>query len=388
VLGGLGAFAPLSIDMYLPGLPQMARDLQGSPASGSFTLAAFFAGMCLGQLFYGPLSDRVGRRGPLLAGIALYVVATAGGALSRSMDALIIWRFFQALGGSAGLVISRAMVRDRFSPQETAHVYSMLFLVLALGPVIAPLLGSFILLVASWRVIFWVLTAFGVLVGVAATFGITESRSASAAAHARAESPLGGYLSILRKPQVMAYALAAGFSHVGPLTYVANTPDVIITGFHLSPQAYGWILALNGVGLITANYLNRKLLARLGYDAILRSANLASLTAAAVLLVDGITGFGRVWGVTIPFFLIISALGFTQANAFAGAMAHDPHRSGSISALVGFLQAGLGALGAALAGALHDGTAKPLGAVILAAYILAGLCLRLPSGPLAPSRQA
>ena len=383
VLGGLCAFAPLSTDMYLPGVPQMARELHAPASSGALTVGAFYLGMCIGQLFHGPISDRIGRRKPLLAGIALYLLSSAGCALAGSVDALILFRFLQAVGGCAGLVIARAVVRDSFAPQESAHVLSMLLLVMSLGPIVAPLIGGFLLLFATWRATFWVLTAFAAVVGLATLLWLKESRSEATALHAAGESPFRSYRVLLGEPRVMAYALAAGCSHAGLLTYLAATPEVLIGQFHVSPQAFGWVVAVNGVGLLSANYLNRRLLARFGYDHILRRANLTSLSAAAVLTIDALTGFGGFWGVTIPLFFIVAAIGFTQPNAFAGAMAHDPRRAGSTSALVGFLQFGLGAVGAAIAGALHDGTARPMALVILAAYVIAGLSLRMLGRPAA-----
>jgi len=376
VLAGLSAFAPLSIDMYLPALPVMARDLGGNAAQASLTVASFFAGLCFGQLVHGPLSDRIGRRMPLLGGLVLYVGAGACAALAPTIPVLIAARFVQAFGGCAGLVVSRASVRDRFTPQESAQVFSLLLLVMSIAPIIAPLIGSWLLLLGPWRLIFWLLTLFGASVAVATFFGLPETRSEQTAAQARSESPFGAYRAILGEAQVMAYALTAGFSHMGLLTYLAISPDVLVTGFHLSPQTYGWVIATNGLGLVTTNWINRRLLARISYDTILRWANLGSMMASAVLLADAVTGFGGLLGITIPLFFMVAMIGFTQANAIAGALARDPQRAGSISALVGFMQFGGGALGAAIAGAFHDGTARPMAMVIFAAYICAGVALR------------
>ena len=381
ILAGMTAFAPLSIDMYLPALPAMARDLAAAPASGSLTVASFYVGLCLGQLIHGPLSDRLGRRPPLIAGLALYVLASIGAAMSGAIGQLILLRFLQALGGCAGMVIGRAIVRDRFTPDESAHVFSILLLVMSLAPVLAPLLGSFVLLAAGWRSIFWLLAILGTLLWFGITFALIETRSEATAAHARGESAARSYATLLREPQVMGYALLAGFSHMGLLTYLAITPDVLIGGFGLTPRQFGWTIAVNGVGLVTANFLNRRLLGRYGYDAILRRANLGSILASIVLFIDAFTGFGGLFGVTIPLFFVVGLIGFTQPNAFAGALAHDPRRAGAASALVGCLQFGAGALGATIAGALHDGTARPMAAVILVAYLVGGALLYLLAPP-------
>lgn len=388
VLAGLSAFAPLSIDMYLPALPTMTRDLGAAPSQGALTVAAFFTGLCLGQLVHGPLSDRIGRRPPLLGGIALYVVASAYAAIASSIEMLIVARFLQALGGCAGLVVSRASVRDRFSPQDSAQVFSMLLLVMSLAPILGPVMGGWVLLVANWRAIFWVLAGLGAVVGLATFLRLAETRSEQTAAHARGESPFAAYAGLLREPRVMSYALTAGLSHMGLLTYLALSPDLLVTGFHLTPQAYGWVIAINGIGLVGTNYLNRRLLVRHGFDRILRRANLGSLGASAVLMIDALTGFGGLWGITIPLFFIVAMIGLTQPNAFAGAMAQDAKRAGSTSALVGFLQFGGGALGTAVAGALHDGTARPMAGVILAAYCGAALVLRLVGRDIARTDRA
>jgi len=376
VLGGLSAFAPLSIDMYLPALPHMARDLGAAPSQGALTVAAFFVGLCIGQLIHGPISDRIGRRPPLLGGIAIYVIASIAAATAQSIEMLIVARFLQALGGCAGLVVSRASVRDRFSPQDSAQVFSMLLLVMSVAPIIAPLIGATILLFASWRAIFWLLAGFGALVGIATLFYFAETRSAQTAAHARSESPIAAYAALLRQPQVMTYALVAGLSHMGLLTYLALSPEVLVTDYHLSPQTYGWVVAINGVGLVITNAANRRLLKRMHYDVILRRANLGSLAASGVLLADALTGFGGLPGITIPLFFMVGMIGFTQPNVFAGAMAQDPHRAGSTSALVGFLQFSAGALGTMIAARLHDGTALSMAGVLFAAYAVAAVVLR------------
>jgi DHA1 family bicyclomycin/chloramphenicol resistance-like MFS transporter len=377
ILAGMTAFAPLSIDMYLPALPAMARDLAATPAAGTMSVSAFYVGLCLGQLFHGPMSDRLGRKPPLIAGIGLYVLASAGAAASGGIGQLILLRFLQAFGGCAGMVIGRAVVRDRFTPEESAHVFSVLLLVMSVAPVVAPLLGSFVLLAASWRAIFWILTVFGGVVWLGVVFSLHETRSEVTAAHARGETAMLSYATLLREPQVMAYALLAGCSHMGLLTYLATTPDVLIAGYGLTPRQFGWTVAINGVGLVGANFLNRRLLARHGYDFILRRANLASIVASAALFVDAFTGFGGMIGLIVPLFFIVTMIGFTQPNAFAGALAHDPRRAGAASALVGCLQFGAGALGATVAGFFHDGTGRPMAAVIFFAYLLGGALLRL-----------
>jgi len=381
LLGGMTLFTPLSIDMYLPALPTMTRDLAAAPGAGALTVATFYVGLCLGQLVHGPLSDRIGRRPPLIAGIALYVLASAGAALCGSIGQLIVLRLLQALGGCSGIVIGRAVVRDRCTPEESAHVFSILLLILSLAPVIAPLLGSFVLLVSGWRTIFWILGGLGAIVWLGIVVALGETRSQATADHARSESAFRSYGALLSEPQVMGYALIGGLSHAGLLTYLAISPDVLIAGFGLSPRQFGWVVAINGIGLVCANLINRQLLKRRSYDYVLRRANVASIAASGALFVDAVTGFGGLAGIVVPLFFMVGLIGLTQPNAFAGALAHDPRRAGAASALVGCLQFGSGALGAAIAGAFHDGTARPMATVIFGAYLLGGGLLRLLAPP-------
>jgi len=242
---------------------------------------------------------------------------------------------------------------------------------------VAPLLGSFVLLVAGWRSIFWILGGLGAVVWIGIVLALGETRSQATAEHARSESAFRSYAALLGEPQVMGYALIGGLSHAGLLTYLAISPDVLIAGFGLSPRQFGWVVAINGVGLVCANLLNRRLLARRHYDFILRRANIASTTISAILFVDAWTGFGGLAGIVVPLFFMVGLIGLTQPNAFAGALAHDPRRAGAASALAGCLQFGSGALGATIAGAFHDGTARPMATVIFAVYLLGGALLRL-----------
>lgn len=377
LLGALTAFAPLSVDIYLPSLPAMGQALGTSTARAALTVVTFFVGLAVGQLVHGPLSDRIGRRPPLIAGTLLYVLASIGCASAQSVEVLIALRFLQAFGGCSAVVIARAVVRDRFAPHETAHVYSMLMLVMGLAPVLGPLLGGFILLVAGWRTIFWVLTGFGLAAGLGAFFRLRESRSAATAARARAESPWRSYLAVARDPRIMGYVFCGAFSQAALLTYVTISPSLVIGTFHVPPEHFGWVFGTNGIGLVVVSQLNRRLLHLWDYDTILRWANVLGLAFGLMLLATGLTGFGGLWGLTVPLFLIVANMGLTQANALAGAMAVDPSRAGTTSALAGCGQFAAGALCGAVASAVNDGTTVPFAAVILGALAIAGLGLRV-----------
>ena len=383
LLGALTAFGPLAIDMYLPALPAIGFSLHASPAAMQQTVAAFFIGMSAGQLIHGPLSDRIGRRPPLLASLVLFVIATAGCAFAPSQPVLILLRVAQALAGCAGMVIARAIVRDRFHHSEVLHIFALLSLVMGLAPILAPLLGGWILAIGGWRWIFGFQAVFGSMAATAAFFLLKESRSEATAEQARGESPLRSYLALLRQPRLMGYVLTGAFSGAALFTYVAASPDILIGVFHVPPSQFGLFFGANAIGLIGATQLNARLARRIPFVVILSWANLIVFGCALLLLADAMTGFGGLWGVMVPMFLIMASFGFNQSNATVGALGVDPLRSGAISSLFGSASFGAGACAAAVAGAFRDGTARPMALVIVVFLACAVLSLRI----LAPVRR-
>lgn len=376
VLGSLTAFGPLSIDMYLPGLPAIARTLHASASDTQLTVAAFFIGIAVGQLFYGPISDRFGRRWPMLIGIGLYIAASLGCAAAGSIGLLIGLRVLQALGGCAGMVISRAIVRDRFEHHEVLHVFSMLMLVMGLAPILAPLLGGFMLQVASWRWLFGVQAMFAAIVGLAVILTLPESRSQATAEQALGEHPFQSYASLLKNPRLLGYVLTGAFSGAALFTYVATSPDIVIGHFHVRSQDFGWVFGVNAFGFIGCSQINARLARRLPSDVILKWANLGALAAGLLLLAGAESGFGGLWGFLVPQFLVMASMGFTQPNSGAGALGEDGSRAGAVSALVGSAGFVAGATSAAIAGALRDGTPRPMAMVVVGSLILSMICLR------------
>ena len=375
LLGAMTAFAPMSIDMYLPSLPDIGRDLHATPQAVQWSLAIFFFGLALGQFFVGPASDRFGRRWPVLIGIAVYVAASIACALAPNIDMLLAGRFAQALGGCAGAVVSRAVVRDRFSSQEMARVFSLMTLVMGIAPILAPFLGGLLLAVAGWRAIFWCLALFGTLVGVAVLLLLSESRSEATAVQARAENPFQAYVLLLKNRRLMGYLMAGALNGACLFTYISGAADLFITRYGVSPSHFGFYFGANAVGLIGASQLNRYLLRRHTLDRILAVASLIALAIGAVMMVTAYTDTGGLWGLFLPLFGMMTAFGFMQSNTAAGALSIDPLRAGSVAAMLGGFSFGVGALASALSGALHDGTGRPMATIIMVSLLGSAACL-------------
>lgn len=376
LLGALTAFAPMSIDMYLPSLPAIGESLGAGAAQTQTTVAAFFAGMAIGQFLYGPASDRFGRRPPILVGVAIYVAASAACALATSIETLIAARFVQALGGCAGGVVARAVVRDRFDHTETARMLSLLTLIMGIAPIVAPLLGGLVLGIAGWRAIFWTLCGFGLLVGAWALFGLEESRSEATALQARGENPFRAFAALLRQRRLVGYALAGALNGATLFTYISASPGLLIGIYGIDPAHFGWVFGLNAAGVIGASQVNRYLLLRATPDGVLRRASLIGAGLGVLLAVTAVSGVGERWTVLPLLFLILSTYGFMQGNTMAGALSVDPSRAGSVSALMGGASFGVGALVASLTGAFFNGTPGPMGIAMALAMGGSALVLR------------
>ncbi len=385
LLGSLTAMGPLAIDMYLPSLPSIGQDLRASAGMTQATVSAFLAGMAIGQFLYGPASDRLGRKPPILLGTAIYIAASAVCALSVSVEMLVVGRFVQALGACAGGVVARAVVRDRFDHTETARMLSLLMLIMGLAPILAPLGGGLLLAFGGWRTIFWFMAAFGVAVGAAAFFRMRESRSAETEAQARSEHPLRAYLALAKERRLVGYGLAGALNGATLFTYISASPELLIQIYKIPAAQFGWVFGLNAVGVIGANQVNRYVLRTRTPDQVLARASLIAVGFAAALAVAAFTGVGGPWSVLPLLFALLATYGFIQGNTMAGALSVDPRRAGSISALQGGIAFGAGALASGLAGALHDGTPRPMALVMLLA--MAGSALALHRLAL-PKRQA
>ena len=370
VLGALSAFTPLSVDMYLPSLPTLEQVFDTDTGRVQMTLSVFFIGLALGQLLLGPVSDRYGRRRPLLAGNLLFILASAACALSTTVDHLIFWRFFQAGGSCAGMVIGRAMVRDLFEPRDMAKVFSMLMLVMGVAPILAPLLGGYVLVWFDWHAIFWIEVVFGMLVMVAALRLLPETHDHAAAQPLHLGRILRSYGSLLATARFMGYSLASSLGLAGMFAYVASAPFVFINLFHVPADSFGWIFGSNAVGFIGMAQVNRLLLRRFTLDEVLIGGLSLASVAGLVLVLMAATGFGGMIGVWLPLFVYIASMGVVLPNAGANAMAGESRRAGMAAALMGTLQFTAGAASSGLLSLLSTGSALPMAGGVA----LCGLC--------------
>ncbi len=354
------ALGPLSVDMYLPALPTIARELAAPYAQVQQSLSAFVLGLAAGQLLSGPLSDRVGRRPVLAAGLILYALASAALALASDVPQLIGLRLLQALGGAAGVVLARAIVRDLYQGVEAARALAFVMLVTGIAPLIAPLIGGWLLLVAGWRAVFWLLAAFGVLILLAARLVLPETRRPGTAAPGLART----FLVPLGDPATLGFILSGGFAFAGMFAYIAATPFVYIELFGVSPQRYGLLFGLNVVGIMAGSFASARLVARLGVRRLLGLGTIVIALAGLALMIITSQATPGLVAVVVALFFYVGMMGLIGANAVAGALERFPEIAGSVSALLGATQFGFGALAGVAVGLLDDGTAAPMGLVI------------------------
>ena len=370
ILSALVAFAPMSIDMYLPSLPALERYFATDTASVQHTLAAFFLGLTVGQLLYGPIADRYGRKPPLYFGLSLYVAASAACALAPTIGSLIGLRFLQALSGCAGMVVARAVVRDLYDRQESARVFSILLMVMGIAPIVAPLAGGYLLTWFGWRSIFWVLALFGVACLVTVKAGLPETIPRDQPRIALSKA-MGNYAALLADRRYLGYALSGGFGQAGMFAYISGSPFVIIDLYGVPAHYYGWLFGLNATGIVAFTQLNRRLLLRYDADRVLDFGNLAGFLMCVLLLIMAWSNAAGLVGILVPLFFVVSLRGLTFPNASAGVMAPFPEKAGSASALLGSVQFAIAAIASAAVGIFHNGTAVPMAAVIGTCGLLA-----------------
>ena len=375
VLGSVNAIGPLSIDMYLPAFPEIARSLETSASSVQLTLTACVAGLALGQLLIGPLSDRYGRRTPLIAAMSVYAVASVLCALAPNVLALMGLRFVQGLAGAGGVVIARAVVRDLHSGAAAVRLFSSLMLVTGLAPILAPLAGGQVLNHTSWRGIFWVLTVLSALIALLVTFGLRETLPKARRSDSGLAETLRTMRALLRDRWFVGHGLAGGLGFGALFAYISGSSFVLQGIYGVSPQLYSVLFAMNGLGLIAGSQVNARLVGRFGPAYLLRAGLFAiAISASALLVVVSVGGLGVV-AVLVPMFVIVSSLAFVLPNSTALALNDHAAVAGTASALLGMGQFVIGAAVAPLVGAAGTESAVPM-AAIMTVVALAALVAR------------
>jgi MFS transporter, DHA1 family, multidrug resistance protein len=368
----MNAIGPLSIDMYLPAFPEIARELHTSASSVQLTLTACVAGLALGQLVLGPLSDRFGRRIPVIAAMLTYAVASLLCALATSVGALIGLRFVQGLAGAGGIVISRAVVRDLHSGARAVRLFSSLMLVTGLAPILAPLVGGQLLAISSWEGIFISLSILSALIATLTALGLRETLPPERRVPSGLRRTLQTMGMLLRDRSFLGHALAGGLTFGALFAYISGSPFVLQGIYGLSPQVFSLAFALNGLGLVAASQVNARIVERLGPTRLLRRALASVVASACALLVVVSIGDLPVWAVLVPMFAIVSSIPFVLPNSTALALADHAAVAGTASALLGLIQFLVGALAAPLVGVAGPDTAVPM-AVIMVALAVGGL---------------
>jgi DHA1 family bicyclomycin/chloramphenicol resistance-like MFS transporter len=371
VLGLLSAIGPFSIDMYLPGFPSIAADLHTTIAKISLSLSSFFIGISFGQMLYGPLLDRYGRKRPLYIGLSAYLIASIGCTFVTSADQLIWLRLLQALGSCSGMVASRAMVRDLFPVSENAKVFSLLMLVVGVSPIIAPTLGGYLSSEFSWHYVFIVLSVMSGLILLAVHFFLPESKQPDPDFSLKPKPIINGFLNVAKEPQFYTYALAGSIASAGLYAYISGSPSVFMELFKVSEKQYGWIFAMVAIGLISSSQLNTVMLRKYKSEQIVVVALLCQSIIGMLLLTGTIFGFLGLYSTILLCFLFLSCQGFTFPNTSALSLAPFSKNAGSASALLGSVQMGIGAFTSALVSYLSNGTAIPMTGVMASCALTA-----------------
>ena len=352
ILSGLMAFTSLSTDIYLPAMPTMAGDLNGNV---ELTVTGFLVGFAIAQLIWGPISDHLGRRTPLFIGMVLFIIGSAGCALSTDITQIVFWRVFQALGACTGPMLARAMIRDLFARTRAAQMLSTLVLVMAIAPIAGPLIGGQIIRLSTWHSIFWLLVVIGVLMFISLLW-LPETLPEERRVKASLAGAFRHYRALLTNGRFMRYTLSLTFYYVGAYAFITGSPFVYIRYYHVDPQHYGWLFALNIVGVMAMSVVNRRLVQRHALEQLLKYATMLAALAAVALALLVKLEIGGVIAIIITVFLLFSMNGIIAATSTAAALDAAPNIAGSASALFGSLQYGSGIISSLLLARLSDGT--------------------------------
>ena len=375
ILGSLTALGPFSIDMYLPGFAGIAKDLNTSVANVSMTLSSYFIGISAGQLLYGPLLDRFGRKRPLFIGLIVYILASLGCVFVTDIDTFIGLRFVQAVGSCAATVASVSMVRDLFPVKDIPKVFSMLMLVVGLSPMLAPTIGGYITADYGWHTVFFILMCMGIVILIASQIVLPNTYLPDTSISLKPRPIITNFIKIIKEPQFYTYAFAGAIAFSGLFTYVAASPIVFMDIFKVDAKTYGWIFAFMSLSFISASQVNSLLLRKFKSEQMIFGALISQTFVVILFLILSINDLLDLYGTIIMLFLFLACLGISNPNTAGLTLAPFARNAGSASALMGAIQLGLGAFVSFAVGIFVDNSVVPMVIIMTITTILAMIIL-------------
>lgn len=377
ILGSLTALGPFSIDMYLPGFSGIAKDLNTTVAKVSMSLSSYFIGISAGQLLYGPLLDRFGRKTPLFVGLLVYILASLGCIYVSDIDAFILLRFIQAIGSCAATVASVAMVRDLFPVKDIPKVFSLLMLVVGLSPMLAPTIGGYVTEDLGWHAVFFILMCMGIAILAASQIGLPNTYKPDTSISLKPKPIITNFLSVLKEPQFYTYAFTGAIAFSGLFSYVAASPIVFMDIYKVDAKTYGWIFALMSVSFIGSSQLNSMLLKKFSSEQMIFGALISQSVISIVFLILALNNLLGLYQTIGMLFLFLACLGISNPNTAGLMLAPFAKNTGSASALMGAIQLGLGALASFAIGVFVKDSVVPMVAIMTTTTIVAFIILNI-----------
>ena len=370
ILGALSTISPFSIDMYLPGFPAIAESLHTSIDQVGLSLTAYLVGISVGQLVYGPLLDRYGRKNPLYVGLILYVLASLGCALTYSVESLIFMRFLQAIGGCVGLVAAQALVRDIFPADKTAQAFSLLVLVVAVSPMVAPTVGGYVTAAFGWHYVFITLAAITLVIIGAIYFVLPEGKKPDPSLSLKPKAVLNNFYVVIKQPQFLIYTITGGIATTGSFAYIAGSPSVFMNIYGLSEKQYGWIFSFLALAIVGSPQFNHILLRKFKSEQIIKMALIYQCGIGTILVIGTWLGWLNLYALLVMMFFFLLGQGLTGPNANALSIAPFTKHAGSAAALLGAFRMAMAGIVTASVSALHNNTTLPMVSImVLCAFI-------------------
>ena len=377
ILGSLTALGPFSIDMYLPGFSGIAKDLNTTVANVSMTLSSYFIGISAGQLLYGPLLDRFGRKKPLFIGLLIYILASLGCVFVTDIDTFIGLRFIQAVGSCAATLASVSMVRDLFPVKDIPKVFSLLMLVVGLSPMLTPTIGGYVTAYYGWHTVFLILMCMGIVILVASQFFLPNTYMPDTSISLKPRPIITSFISILKEPQFYTYAFAGAIAFSGLFTYVAASPIVFMDVYKVNGKTYGWIFAFMSLSFISASQVNSLLLRKFKSEQMIFGALISQSFIVILFLILSINDVLGLYGTIVMLFLFLACLGISNPNTAGLTLAPFSRNAGSASALMGAIQLGLGAFVSFAVGVFVSSSVVPMVIIMTSTTLLAFLIIIL-----------